>query len=215
MATIEENLRRVPPQSLEAEEAVPGGILLDNAALDRVVELLQVDDFYRGTHKKLFRAMLELSERSEPVDLITLTEVLRARGELQEIGGSSYLAALVERVPTAANIVHYAKIVRDRAILRGLITASTEIATRGYEAVDDVNELLDRAEQLIFGITERQVRLSFTRISDVLVGSIKTIERLYEQKQAVTGVPTGFADLDALTSGLQPTDLIIVAGRPS
>jgi replicative DNA helicase len=215
MATIEENLRRVPPQSLEAEEAVLGGILLDNAALDRVVELLQVEDFYRGTHKKLFRAMLELSERSEPVDLITLTEVLRARGELQEIGGSSYLAALVERVPTAANIVHYAKIVRDRAILRGLITASTEIATRGYEAVDDVNELLDRAEQLIFGITERQVRLSFTRISDVLVGSIKTIERLYEQKQAVTGVPTGFADLDALTSGLQPTDLIIVAGRPS
>ncbi len=215
MATIDENLRRVPPQSLEAEESVLGGILLDNAALDRVVELVHVDDFYRGAHKKLFRAMLDLCERSEPVDLITLSEALRARGELADVGGASYLAALVERVPTAANIVYYARIVRERSTLRTLITASTEIATRGYEAAGDVAELLDRAEQLIFGITERQVRLSFSKIADVLVGSLKTIERAYESKQAVTGVPTGFTDLDTLTAGLQPSDLIIVAGRPS
>jgi len=215
MATIDENLRRVPPQSLEAEESVLGGIMLDNTALDRVVELLQPDDFYRGTHRKLYRAMLDLSERSEPVDLITLSETLKARGELTEIGGASYLAELTERVPTAANIAHYAKIVRERSILRGLIEAATEIASRGYQASGDVDQLLDRAEQLIFGIQERKVKQAFSRIADVLVGSIKTIERLYEQKQAVTGVPTGFADLDALTSGLQPSDLIIVAGRPS
>jgi replicative DNA helicase len=149
------------------------------------------------------------------VDLITLAEALRARGELVEVGGASYLAGLAERVPTAANVGHYARIVRERSILRGLIGAATEIATRGYEASEDVAELLDRAEQMIFGISERQVRASFWRIADVLVGSLKTIERLYEQKQAVTGVPTGFADLDRITSGLQPSDLIIVAGRPS
>jgi replicative DNA helicase len=215
MATIDENLRRVPPQSVEAEESVLGGIMLDNTALDRVVELVQPDDFYRGAHRKLFRAMLDLSERSEPVDLITVSETLKARGELAEVGGTSWLAELAERVPTAANVVHYARIVRERSILRGLIEAATEIASRGYQASDDVDVLLDRAEQLIFGIQERKVKQAFARIADVLVGSIKMIERLYEQKQAVTGVPTGFADLDGLTSGLQPSDLIIVAGRPS
>jgi replicative DNA helicase len=215
MATIEESFRRVPPQSLEAEESVLGGILLDNAALDRVVELLQPEDFYRGAHQKLFRAMLELSERNEPVDLITLSELLRAQGTLTDVGGASYLAELAERVPTAANVGHYARIVRERSILRGLITAATEIATRGYEAAGQVGELLDRAEQLIFDISERRIGASFSRIADVLVGSLKTIERLYEQKQAVTGVATGFADLDRLTSGLQPSDLIVVAGRPS
>jgi replicative DNA helicase len=215
MATIEESLRRIPPQSLEAEESVLGGILIDNAALDRVVELLAPDDFYRGAHRRLYRAMLDLAERSEPVDLITLTEVLKARGELTDVGGPAYLAELAERVPTAANVAHYARIVRDRSTLRGLISAATEIATRGYEGADNVSELLDRAEQTIFAISERQVRVVFSRLADILVGSLKTIERLYEQKQAVTGVPTGFADLDRLTSGLQASDLIIVAGRPS
>jgi replicative DNA helicase len=215
MATIDENLRRVPPQSLEAEESVLGGIMLDNAALDRVVELVQPDDFYRGAHRKVYRAMLALSERSEPVDLITLSEILKARGELAEIGGDPFLAELTERVPTAANVAHHARIVRERSIVRGLIEAATEIASRGYQSADRVDELLDRAEQLIFGIQERKVKPAFSRIAEILVGSIKTIERLYEQKQAVTGVPTGFADLDNLTSGFQPSDLVIVAGRPS
>jgi replicative DNA helicase len=215
MATIDENLRRVPPQNLEAEESVLGGIMLDNSALDRVIELIAPDDFYRGVHRKIFRAMLDLSERNEPVDLITLAEALKGRGDLTNVGGAAFLAELAARVPTAANIVHYARIVRGRAVLRGLITAATEIATRGYEATDDVPGLLDRAEQLIFDISERQTRNAFTRLADVLVGSLKTIERLYENKQSVTGVATGFADLDRLTSGLQPSDLIIVAGRPS
>src|SRR5882724_6605419 len=215
MATIDENLRRVPPQSLEAEESVLGAVMLDNTVVDRVVEMLRPEDFYRGAHRKLFRAMVELNGRSEPIDLITLSETLKARGDLAEVGGGAYLAELTERVPTAANAVHYAKIVRERSILRGLIEASTEIATRGYQAPANVDELLDHAEQLIFGIQERKVKQAFAKLSEVLVESIKTIERLYEQKQAVTGVPTGFADLDALTAGLQPSDLIIVAGRPS
>ena len=215
MATIDENLRRVPPQSLEAEESVLGGIMLDNTVIDRVIGVLQPDDFYRGAHRKVFRAMMDLTERSEPVDLITLSETLKARGQLAEVGGAAYLAELTERVPTAANAAHYAKIVRERSILRGLIEASTEIATRGYQAPANVDELLDHAEQLIFGIQERKVKQAFAKLSEVLVESIKTIERLYEQKQAVTGVPTGFADLDALTAGLQPSDLIVVAGRPS
>ena len=215
MASIDETFRRVPPQNLEAEESVLGSILLDNNALDRVVELIHPDDFYRGAHRKLFRAMLDLSERNEPVDLITLAEALKARGDLGDVGGAAFLAELAGRVPTAANVVHYARIVRDRAVLRGLIQVSTEIATRGYEGVDDVPALLDRAEQLIFDISERQTRNAFSRLADVLVGSLKTIELLYEQKQSVTGVATGFADLDRMTSGLQPSDLIIVAGRPS
>src|SRR5213596_3852576 len=215
MANIDENLRRVPPQSLEAEESVLGAVMLDNTVVDRVVEMLRPEDFYRGAHRKLFRAMVELNGRSEPIDLITLSETLKARGDLAEVGGGAYLAELTERVPTAANAVHYAKIVRERSILRGLIEASTEIASRGYQAPDNVDELLDHAERLIFGIQERKVRQAFTKLSEVLVESIKTIERLYEQKQAVTGVSTGFADLDALTAGLQPSDLIVVAGRPS
>src|SRR5439155_121110 len=173
------------------------------------------DDFYRGAHRKVFRAMVDLTERSAPVDLITLSETLKARGQLAEVGGAAYLAELTERVPTAANAAHYAKIVRERSILRGLIEASTEIATRGYQAPANVDELLDHAERLIFSIQERKVKQAFAKLSEVLVDSIKMIERLYEQKQAVTGVSTGFADLDALTAGLQPSDLIIVAGRPS
>src|SRR2546428_13442333 len=134
MATIDENLRRVPPQSLEAEESVLGGIMLDNAAIDRVIGVVQPEDFYRGAHRKVFRAMVDLTERSEPVDLITLSETLKARGELAEAGGAAYLAELTERVPTAANAAHYAKIVRERSILRGLIESSTWIATRGAQA---------------------------------------------------------------------------------
>ncbi|MFN8545601.1 MAG: replicative DNA helicase [Candidatus Binatia bacterium] len=211
----EDNLRRLPPQSIEAEQSVLGGILIENAALDRVVELLGPDDFYREAHRKIFRGILSLSERNEPVDLITLSEALRARGELADVGGGAYLSELAERVPTAANIVNYARIVRDRSVLRALITAATEIATRGYEAPEDVSDLLDQAEQRIFAISEREVKPAFVRIQDVLSDTLLMIERLYENKQAVTGVATGFVDLDKLTAGFQPTDLIIIAARPS
>ena len=215
MAVIDDQLRRIPPQSLDAEQSVLGGILLDNGALDRVIELIGPDDFYREAHRKIYRAMVSLSERSEPADLITLSETLRSRGELEVVGGAGYLAELTERVPTAANVGHHARIVREKAILRSLITAATEIATRGFESPDDVSDVLDRAEQLILGISDRQVKPAFVRIDDLLTDTIRTIERLFEQKEAVTGVSTGFADLDAMTAGLQPSDLIIIAGRPS
>jgi replicative DNA helicase len=211
----EENVRRVPPQSLDAEQCVLGGILLDNAGLDRVVELLNADDFYREAHRKLFRAMLTLADRHEPVDLVTLSEALRARGELTDVGGNAYLAELADRVPTAANIVSYAKIVRDRSVLRALISVATDVAARGYEASDDVDQMLDRAEEAIFRIRDRKTSGHFVRLDGVLTEAFKTIERLYEQKTPVTGVTTGFAELDRLTAGLQRSDLIIVAGRPS
>jgi replicative DNA helicase len=215
MADLEQNLRRIPPQSVEAEESVLGGVLLDNAALDRVLEVVSADDFYREAHRRIFAAMLELSERSEPADIITLSDLLRSRGLLAEVGGAAYLGELAERVPTAANIMQYARIVKEKAILRGLIAAATDIATRGYDAREDVDELLDQAEHRIFAISERKIRPSFFRMGDVIMETLKTVERLYEHKQLVTGVPTGFDDLDRLTAGLQPSDLIIIAGRPS
>jgi replicative DNA helicase len=215
MASIEDSLRRVPPQSLDAEQSVLGGILLDNGALDRLAEILHADDFYREAHRKVFRAMQALSERNEPVDLITLPEELRARDVLAEIGGTAFLVELADRVPTAANIVNYARLVREKAILRSLITTATSIAARGYEPGQDVKELVERAEQDIFAISDREVRPAFVRIDRLLGDAFRTIDRLHEERQPVTGVPTGFADLDRLTAGLQRSDLVIVAGRPS
>jgi len=215
MAGIDDALRRVPPQSLDAEESVLGGILLDNTALDRVAELLRVEDFYREAHRKVFRAMLALAERSEPCDLITLAEVLRSRGELADLGGSAYLAELADRVPTAANVGNYAKIVREKSILRNLISTATSIATRGYESAGDVKELLDRAESEILSLSDQEVKPAFVRIDALLNQTFRDIDRLVEQKSAVTGVTTGFADLDKMTAGLQPSDLVIIAARPS
>ena len=208
-------LRRVPPQSLEAEESVLGGVLLDNTAIDRVLEFVRPDDFYREAHRRIFRAMLALAEKSEPVDLVTLAEVLRQRGELQDVGGAAHLAELAERVPTAANAAHYAKIVREKAILRSLITTATDIVTNGYEDTRDVKDLLDRAEQSIFQISEREVKPAFVRMDSLMTDTFKIVEKLHQQKQAVTGVTSGFADLDHLTAGLQPSDLVIIAARPS
>lgn len=215
MATIEDNLRKVPPQNLEAEASVLGGILLENEAFDRVLEIVTPDLFYRESHRKVFRAMMELSDRSEPVDLITLSEFLKAKGELDAVGGTAYLASLANLVPTAANIAHYARIVREKGILRHLITVATTIATRGLEDQVNVEEFLDEAEKSIFDISEKRIKSSFVFLGDMMNDSIKMVEKLYERKEMVTGVPTGFKDLDKLTAGLQPADLIVVAGRPS
>lgn len=215
MATLDDNLRKVPPQNLEAESSVLGGILLENDAIHNVLEILTQEDFYRESHRKVFHAMRELSDRNEPVDLITLSEFLKGRGELDAVGGASYLASLADLVPTAANIAYYARIVRGKAILRHLITAATEIATRGFEEQGNVDEFLDRAEKVIFDISEKKVKSSFVVIGDMIKDSLKTVERLYERKEMVTGVPTGFKDLDKLTAGLQPSELIVIAGRPS
>jgi replicative DNA helicase len=215
MASIDDNLRKVPPQNLEAESSVLGGILLENDAINLVLELLRPEDFYRESHRKIFRAMIELTDRNEPADLITLSEFLKNRGELDAVGGSAYLAALADFVPTAANISYYARIVREKAILRSLISTATEIATRGYEEQGNVEEFLDTAEKVIFDISEKKIKGSFIAVGDMIKDTLKTVERLYERKEMVTGVPTGYEDLDKLTAGLQPSDLVIVAGRPS
>ena len=205
---------RLPPQNLEAEMSVLGGVLLENEALNRALEFLTVDDFYRGSHRKIFSALIFLSEKSEPADLVTLTAALKDRGELEEVGGSTYLATLVDYVPTAANIVYYCKLVKEKSVARKLIEASTTIATRGYEG-GDMEEILDQAEKSIFEISENRIRPSYFPVRDILKDTFKSIEALYERKELVTGVPTGYHDLDKMTAGLQPSDLIIVAGRPS
>jgi replicative DNA helicase len=207
--------QRLPPQSLEAEVSVLGGILLENEALNRVLEVVNESDFYREAHRQIFSALLGLYERNEPADLITLSETLKKRDALEEVGGIEYLNFLVNSVPTAANIVYYAKIIKEKSIVRKLINRATEIISQGYGDTGDVDEFLDRSERLIFEISEDRVRPSFFPIKDIIKASFKTIEKLYEKKQLITGVPTGFTKLDELTSGLQASDLIIVAGRPS
>jgi replicative DNA helicase len=207
--------QRLPPQSLEAEVSVLGGVLLENEALNRVLELVNEGDFYREAHRQIFAALLHLYERNEPADLITLSEALKNRAVLEEVGGVEYLNYLVNSVPTAANISYYAKIIKEKSILRKLINRATEIISQGYGNSSDVDEFLDRAERMIFEISEDRFRPSFFPVKDIIKASFKIIEKLYEKRQLITGVPTGFTKLDELTSGLQPSDLIIVAGRPS
>ena len=205
---------RLPPQNLEAEMSVLGGILLENEALNRALELLRPDDFYREAHRNIFAALIELSERNEPADLVTLTAVLKEQGSLDGIGGSAYLSTLVDYVPTAANINYYCNLVKEKAISRELIRVATEIAGRGYEG-GKVDASLDWAETEIFKIANMKSRKSFFATKDIVKDAIKTIEKLYDRKELITGVPTGFNDLDGMTAGFQPGDLIIIAGRPS
>ncbi len=214
MADVTEGLHRLPPQNLEAEASILGGVLLDNEAINTVVELVGSDDLYRESHRKIYRAMVELWDRNEPVDLITLSDHLKARGELEGVGGSAYLAELAGQVPTAANIAWYARIVREKAILRHLIRTSTDIATRGLEDRGDVDSFLDDAERAIFDISEKRIRSSFVRVGDVMKGTIEKVNELFQRKEMITGVATGYRDLDRLTAGFQPSDLLIVAGRP-
>jgi replicative DNA helicase len=205
---------RLPPQNLEAEMSVLGGILLENAALNRAMETLRAEDFYRDAHRRIFDALIILSDRNEPADLVTLTSALKERGHFEEVGGSSYLSTLVTYVPTAANIGYYCKLVKEAALSRELIRVATEIAGRGYEG-KDVEGVLDWAEQSIFQIATKKTRPAFFSTKEVVKDAIIAIESLFNRKETITGVPTGFKDLDELTSGLQPSDLIIIAGRPS
>jgi len=214
MADVTESLHRLPPQNLDAEASILGGVLLDNDAINSVIELVNPDDLYRESHRKIFRAMVELWDRNEPADLITLSDHLKAKGELEAAGGSAYLAELASQVPTAANIAYYARIVREKAILRHLIRTSTDIATRGLEERGDVDTFLDDAERAIFDISEKRITSSFVKIGDVMTDTIKKVDELYQRKEMVTGVATGYRDVDRLTAGFQPSDLLIVAGRP-
>jgi replicative DNA helicase len=213
--SISRAIERVPPQNVEAEQSVLGSMLLDRDAIARVVEALRPEDFYRDAHRTVFIAMLELFERGEPVDLITLTDKLATAGKLEDIGGAAYLAALPNTVPTAANAEYYAGIVLEKAMLRALITAGTQIAALGYEGMDEVAALVDQAEKLVYGIAARRNMQDFQTIKEILKLSFEKIDKRYRDKGTVTGIPTGFTDLDMMTSGLQPSDMIIVAARPS
>ncbi len=212
---VAERQGRVPPQDTDAERSVLGAMLLERDALLQAVELLAPEDFYRPAHARVFAAMQSLFERSEPVDEVTVAAELKARGDLDKVGGAAAMAALTESVPSAANAGHYAQIVRSRALMRRLIQVATAIATTGYEAGAEIDLMLDDAEAKIFEITRAREHRSFVPIKEVVKDAFKRIETLYQKKESVTGVPTGFVDLDRLTSGLQSGDLIIVAGRPS
>jgi replicative DNA helicase len=214
-AELETASFKLPPQNIEAEQSILGGVLIENDALNTIIEFLEDGDFYREAHQKIFKCMIALSEKNEPLDLITLTNELKKKKELEEIGGASYLAGLVESVPTAANIAYYAKIVKEKSILRKLISTATAIVTQSYQEGKNLEDFLDEAEQAIFRISENQVRPAFYPIKEIVKESFKVIERLYEKKELITGVPSGFKDLDRKTAGFQNADLIIVAGRPS
>jgi len=211
LSTIE----RLPPQNLEAEMAVLGSMLLEEEALVQATELVDAQAFYKDAHRKIFTTLLELYTRHVAVDLVTLTEELKRRNLLDDIGGPSYLATLTSVVPTAANIEHYCRIVKERAILRALIKASTHIATECYEEPTEPDVLLDKAEQLIFEIASQKVRRDVSSLKELIKGSIEAIDTLYQRKGFLTGLPTGFTDLDQMLAGLQPADLVIVAGRPA
>ncbi len=204
---------KVPPHNLEAEQAVLGGILINADAFNQVADIVSDDDFYRETHALIFRGMLALYNRDDPIDVITLAHVLTEGGVLEKVGGTDYLASLAEATSTSAGIVYHAEIVKDLSTRRGLINKCASISEACFQGANDTEELLDLAEQSIFEIAERNVEQVFSPLSEVIKESFKKIEK--STGSNITGVPTGFTDFDNLTSGLQPSDLIIIAGRPS
>lgn len=209
------SLEKLPPFDLEVEQAVLGAILLDNTAIFKALEIFDPSDFYRPSHQKIFEAMLRLNERGDVIDLLLLRDELERQHELEDIGGPAYLVSLVDAVPTAASIEFHARIVHEKAIARKLLTASIEIATRCYDDAEDVNDILEDAEQKVFEISEGRIKQGFTPLSEIVKEGFEKIEELSVRKSLVTGVPTGFVELDEITSGLQPSDLIVLAARPA
>lgn len=206
---------RIPPHNMEAEQAVIGAIFLEPESLTIASEILLPEDFYRSAHQKIYQAILKLNDEGKAVDLITVTEELAASKQLEEVGGVSYLSDLAGSVPTAANIEYYARIVEEKSLLRRLIRTATNIAQDGYSREDEVNELLNEAEKRIMEVSQRKNSGSFHNIKDILVRTYDNIEMLHNRKGDITGIPTGFAELDRMTAGFQRNDLIIVAARPS
>ena len=206
---------RVPPHNHEAEQSVIGAIFLDPQALISASEILMTEDFYRTAHQKIFQTMLTLSDQGKAIDVVTVTEELSAKKEIEDVGGLSYLTELANAVPTAANITHYAKIVEEKALLRRLIRVATKIVEDGYTREDEVDALLSEAEKKMMEVSSRKNAGDFKHVKDVLVQTYDNIEKLQSQKGDVTGIPTGFRDLDHITAGFQRNDLIIVAARPS
>lgn len=208
-------LEKIPPQNLEAEMAVLGSMLLDEEAMSVAFEHLDRNSFYKDSHRKIFESILGLYNANKAVDLITLTDELKKNANLDEVGGVSFLAALVNSVPTSANISHYVAIVREKSILRTLINNATRIVSLCYESEGNIDEVVDSAEKFIFEVSDRRQQSSYIHLKEIVKDSIETIDKLYQKKAHVTGVPTGYIDFDIKTAGLQASDLIVIAGRPS
>lgn len=208
-------LGKIPPQNIEAEQSVLGSMLLDKELIPGVLEVLKKEDFYREDHAEIFEAIIDLFDKAEPIDIITVSEQLKERGTLDKVGGLEYITNIATGVHTTANAKYYANIVEEKSILRKLIKASSEIMAISYEAAEDVNIILDKAEKSIFDILQKRNTKGFTHIKDVLVDTFNRLEELYNNKDYVTGVPSGFIDLDYKTSGFQNSDLILIAARPA
>ncbi|NLY74124.1 MAG: replicative DNA helicase [Firmicutes bacterium] len=208
-------LERIPPQNLDAEQSTLGSMLLEKEAIYKGAELLRPEDFYREAHRVIFEVVVHLANKGEPVDIITVSEELKQRGLLDKVGGPAYLTQLANFVPTAANVEYYANIVAEKSLLRSIISVATNIVKMGYEGAEEVDVILDRAEKEIFEISQKRNTKGFVSLRSILVETFERIEKLYESKGGVTGLPTGYPDLDRITAGFQPSDLIILAARPS
>ena len=208
-------LGKVPPHDEDAEQAVLGSMLTDNDAVMAAVEVLKEDAFYREDNKIIYQAILNLYSKSEPIDIITLKDELESMGKFEQVGGFEYLASLPDKVPTTANVQKYIKIVEEKSVLRNLIKTANEIITLGYDQTQEVDGIIDGAEKKIFEVMQKKNQKGYTPIKDILVETFTELEQLYNQKQRITGIPTGFSDLDFRTSGLHNSDLILVAARPA
>ena len=206
---------KLPPQNIDAEISVLGAMLIEKEAIGKTLEILNSKDFYKDAHKKIFSAIISLYDKDEAVDLVTITEHLTKGKELEDVGGPSYISGLVSSVATAANVEHHARIVKQKATLRNLINVSTKIIAKSYEGDEDVDSILDNAEKLIFDVSQQKMKGEFVAVKSILKDTFQTIENIIDKKIHVTGVRTGFDELDDRTAGLQNSDLIIVAGRPS
>src|SRR6476620_4958325 len=206
---------RTLPHNLEAERSVLGAILLHNDAFNLAAEVIDAGDFFRDAHRRIFDKMVKLVERGDAIDLVTLKEELGRSGDIDEVGGPAYISSLVDGVPRSTNVEHYARIIKEKATLRNLIYSANKILANAYDAEEEADTILDQAESAIFSIADKKIRDGFVSLKDLAEGSLDTIEKLASRKELVTGVPTGFTDLDEMTSGLQPSDIVIVAARPS
>ncbi|MGA2026312.1 MAG: replicative DNA helicase [Syntrophobacteraceae bacterium] len=215
MEDLSAELRKIPPQQIEAEQSLLGGIMVDSLGLPSALEVLKGDEFYKESHRIIFTAIQDLFERNEPVDILTVTNLLEERKLLESVGGASYIAALTDAMPTSSNVAAYAKIINEKAVMRRLIQSANEIISFAYGGGKNSEEVLDSAEAAIFRIAERKIRNSYFPLKDVIKKNIETIERYQEYRETVTGVPSGYKELDKLTAGFQKSDLIIIAARPS
>jgi replicative DNA helicase len=208
-------LDKVPPQNLEAELSLLGALMLDKDAMIRIADMIRADDFYKNANAEIFQTMLDLYSKREPIDILSLGNRLEEKGKLEAIGGRTYLMELSNTVPTAGHVVHYAKIIQKKATLRRLITAASEIATLGFDESENIENLLDKAEQKLFGVSQKFLKQAFVPIKDVLADAFERIDELHRDKGKLRGIPTGFKQLDDLLAGLQKSDLVVIASRPS